>query len=506
MAQKAEALKTIRRVGNWIDGKVTASDSNRFADVFESATGERCAEVVMSNEADVDAAVTSAKAAFATWSNTPVLRRAAVMFRFKELVERDRAEIAALITQEHGKVLNDADGSIQRGLEVVEFACGIPHLIKGEFSDQVGTGVDSYSMRKPMGVCVGITPFNFPAMVPLWMFPLALACGNAFILKPSEKDPSCSLKWAELLKEAGLPDGVFTIVQGDHVAVNSLLSDDRVAAVSFVGSTPVAEHVYKTASANGKRVQALGGAKNHLVVLPDADMEQVADALVGAGYGSAGERCMAISAIVTVGNSAEPLLEKLLPKIEALKIGPGTDNNNDMGPLITAEHRDKVRSYIDLGEEEGAKILIDGRTHDITESSGYFLGPTLFDHATRDMRVYKEEIFGPVLTLTRVETFDEAMDMINKHEYGNGTAIFTRDGDAAREFANAIEVGMVGINVPIPVPLAFHSFGGWKRSLFGDMSIYGMEGVRFYTRLKTVTSRWPTGIRSGAEFSMPVMK
>jgi malonate-semialdehyde dehydrogenase (acetylating)/methylmalonate-semialdehyde dehydrogenase len=506
MAQKAEALDTVRKVGNWIDGQKVKASSERYGDVFDSATGQRCAEVVMSNEADVDAALTSAKAAFASWSTTPVMRRARVMFRLKELIERDRAEIAALITQEHGKVLNDADGSIQRGLEIVEFACGIPHLIKGEFSDQVGTGVDTYSMRQPMGVCVGITPFNFPAMVPLWMFPLAIACGNTFILKPSEKDPSCSLKWAELLKEAGLPDGVFNIVQGDHVAVNTLLNDDRVAATSFVGSTPVAEHVYKTASANGKRVQALGGAKNHLVVLPDADMEQTADALVGAGYGSAGERCMAISAIVTVGDSAEPLLEKLLPKIAALKIGPGTDNNNDMGPLITAEHRDKVRSYIDLGEEEGAEVVVDGRTHEITQSDGYFLGPTLFDHTTRDMRVYKEEIFGPVLTLTRVDTFDEAIDMINKHEYGNGTAIFTRDGDAAREFANCIEVGMVGINVPIPVPLAFHSFGGWKRSLFGDMSIYGMEGVRFYTRLKTVTSRWPTGIRSGAEFSMPVMK
>jgi malonate-semialdehyde dehydrogenase (acetylating)/methylmalonate-semialdehyde dehydrogenase len=343
-------------------------------------------------------------------------------------------------------------------------------------------------------------------MVPLWMFPLAISCGNTFVLKASEKDPSCSLRWAELLQEAGLPDGVFNVVQGDHVAVNALLGDERVAAVSFVGSTPVAEHVYKTASANGKRVQALGGAKNHLVVLPDADMEQAADALVGAGYGSAGERCMAISAVVAVGDAAEPLLEKLLPKIAALKIGPGTDNGNDMGPLITAEHRDKVRSYIELGEQEGASVLVDGRKHDITKSAGYFLGPTLFDHATRNMRVYKEEIFGPVLTMTRVATFDEAIEMVNSHEYGNGTAIFTRDGDAAREFANGIQVGMVGINVPIPVPLAFHSFGGWKRSLFGDMSIYGMEGVRFYTRLKTVTSRWPTGIRSGAEFSMPVMK
>jgi malonate-semialdehyde dehydrogenase (acetylating)/methylmalonate-semialdehyde dehydrogenase len=505
MAQIAENTGAVRSVSNWINGEVQEANSDRWADVFDSATGEKCARVVMSSEADVDAALAAAKAALPGWSSTSVLRRARVMFKLKTLIERDRAEIAALISQEHGKVLHDADGSIQRGLEVVEFACGIPHLIKGEYNDQVGTGVDCYSMRQPVGVCVGITPFNFPAMVPMWMFPLAIACGNTFILKPSEKDPGCSLKWAELLAEAGLPPGVFNVVQGDHVAVNALLHDDRVSAVSFVGSTPVAEHVYKTASENGKRVQALGGAKNHLVVLPDADMEQTADALVGAGYGSAGERCMAISAIVAVGDSADPLLEKLLPKIDALNIGTGMDNNNDMGPLITAEHRDKVRSYIDIGEEEGASVVVDGRSHEITESPGYFLGPTLFDNATKDMRVYQEEIFGPVLTMIRVETFDEAIKLVNDHEYGNGTSIFTRDGDAAREFAHGIEVGMVGINVPIPVPLAFHSFGGWKRSLFGDMSIYGMEGVRFYTRLKTVTSRWPTGIRSGADFSMPTM-
>jgi len=505
MAQKAAEVGAIRTVTNWVNGEPCESASDRYGDVHDSATGEQCARVVMSTEADVDAAIAAARAALPRWSRTPVLRRARVMFKLKELIERDRAELARLITQEHGKVLHDADGSIQRGLEVVEFACGIPHLIKGEFNDQVGTGVDSYSMRQPVGVCAGITPFNFPAMVPLWMFPLAIACGNTFILKPSEKDPSCSLKWAELLAEAGLPPGVFNVVQGDHVAVNSLLNDERVAAVSFVGSTPVAEHVYRTASANGKRVQALGGAKNHLVVMPDADMDQAADALVGAGYGSAGERCMAISAVVAVGDSAEPLLASLLPKIEALNIGTGMDNNNDMGPLITAEHRDKVRSYIDIGEEEGAELLVDGRTHDVTKLPGYFLGPTLFDRASSAMRVYREEIFGPVLTMVRVDTFDEAIRLVNEHEYGNGTSIFTRDGDAAREFANHIEVGMVGVNVPIPVPLAFHSFGGWKRSLFGDMSIYGMEGVRFYTRLKTVTSRWPTGIRKGADFSMPTM-
>jgi malonate-semialdehyde dehydrogenase (acetylating)/methylmalonate-semialdehyde dehydrogenase len=505
MAEKAEAMKSIRAVTNWIGGQRRESASGRFGKVFDSATGEQCAEVAMSGEEDAAAAVAAAREAFPAWSRTPVLRRARIMFRLKELIERDRAEIAALITQEHGKVLSDADGSVQRGLEVVEFACGIPHLIKGEYNDQVSSSVDCYSMRQPIGVCVGITPFNFPAMVPLWMFPLAIACGNTFVLKPSEKDPGCSLKWAELLDEAGLPPGVFNVVQGDHVAVNALLGDERVAAVSFVGSTPVAEHVYRTASANGKRVQALGGAKNHLVVMPDADMEQAADALVGAGYGSAGERCMAISAIVTVGAAAEPLLSRLMPRIAALRIGPGTDPRNDMGPLITAEHRDRVRSYIDLGEQEGATLLVDGRTHAVTRSPGYFLGPTLFDHTTEHMRIYREEIFGPVLTLTRVASFDDAVRLINAHEFGNGTAIFTRDGDAAREFASGIEVGMVGINVPIPVPLAFHSFGGWKRSLFGNASIYGMEGVRFYTRLKTVTSRWPTGIRAGAEFSMPTM-
>jgi len=505
MAEKASAVETARTVGNWINGQRVASASTRFGRIFNPGTGEQCASVVMSTEADVDAAVCAAKAAFEGWSNTPVLKRARVMFKLKELIERDMDKIAAVVTQEHGKVLHDAKGSVQRGLEVVEFACGIPHLLKGEYNDQVGVGIDTYSMRQPLGVCVGITPFNFPAMVPLWMFPLAIACGNTFVLKPSEKNPSCAMIWAELLKEAGLPDGVFNVVQGDHVAVNALLADERVAAASFVGSTPIAEHVYKTASENGKRVQALGGAKNHMIVLPDADMEKTADALVGSGYGSAGERCMAISVIVAVGDAAEPLLEKLLPKIDALKIGPGTDNSNDMGPLITAEHRDKVRSYIDLGEKEGATVVVDGRTHEIAKSSGYFLGPTLLDNASRDMRVYQEEIFGPVLTMLRVATFDEAIELINTHEYGNGTAIFTRDGDAARQFTHGIQVGMVGVNVPIPVPLAFHSFGGWKRSLFGGSSIYGMEGVRFYTRLKTVTARWPTGIHGGAEFSMPTM-
>ncbi len=505
MAQKAAAMKSVRTVSNWIDGQRVESSSGRTAEVFNSATGEVCAHVTMSTADDVAAAVAAAQRAFPAWSQTPLLQRAQVMFRLKALIERDRDEIAALITEEHGKVLHDAHGSIQRGLEVVEFACGIPHLQKGEYSPQVGSGIDSYSLRQPLGVCVGITPFNFPAMVPLWMFPLAIACGNTFVLKPSEKDPGCSLKWAELMAEAGLPDGVLNVVQGDHVAVNALLTAPEVAAVSFVGSTPVAEHVYRTASEQGKRVQALGGAKNHLVVLPDADMDQAADALVGAAYGSAGERCMAISAVVAVGAAAEPLLAALRPRIEALRVGPGTDNSNDMGPLITAEHRDKVRSYIDLGVDEGATLVMDGRQHELASSAGYFLGPTLFDNATADMRIYQEEIFGPVLTMLRADSFDAAIQLVNEHEYGNGTSIFTRDGDAAREFVNGIQVGMVGVNVPIPVPLAFHSFGGWKRSLFGDSAIYGMEGVRFYTRLKTVTSRWPTGIRAGADFSMPTM-
>lgn len=505
MAEKASAMENLRHIGNWIGGAPVEASSDRSLPVHDSATGRECARVAVSTESDVEAAVTAAAEAYPAWSRTPVLRRARIMFRLKELIERDKDALARIVTEEHGKVLHDAAGSVQRGLEVVEFACGIPHLIKGDYNDQVGGGVDVFSMRQPLGVCAGITPFNFPVMVPLWMAPMAIACGNTFVLKPSEKDPGASIRIAELFAEAGLPDGVFNVVQGDKLAVDCLLGDERVAAVSFVGSTPVAEHVYRTAAANGKRVQALGGAKNHLVVLPDADMDQAADALVGAGYGSAGERCMAISAIVTVGDAAEPLLDKLLPRIERLKIGPGTDNDNDMGPLITAEHRDKVRGYIDLGEQEGAKILIDGRKHPIAGQPGYFLGPTLLDHATPEMRVYREEIFGPVLTMTRVGSFDDALRLVNEHEYGNGTAVFTRDGDVAREFASNIQVGMVGINVPIPVPLAFHSFGGWKRSLFGDTAIYGPEGVHFYTRLKTVTSRWPTGIRAGADFSMPTM-
>ncbi len=428
------------------------------------------------------------------------------MFRFRELLDEHLDELAAIVTAQHGKVITDAKGSVQRGLEVVEFACGIPHLIKGDFSEQIGPGIDSYSLRQPLGVCVGITPFNFPAMVPMWMFPLAIACGNTFVLKPSEKDPSCAMRLAELATEAGLPDGVLNVVNGDGTAVDALLCDPRVQAVSFVGSTSVARHVYETCAKEGKRVQALAGAKNHMVVLPDADMEQAADALLGAAYGSAGERCMAISVAVPVGDAADGLREALVPRIEALQVGPGVDPSSDMGPLVSADHRARVAAYIDTGVNEGAELVVDGRGLEVPGyADGFFLGPTLFDHARPDMRIYREEIFGPVLTTVRVPDFDEAVALVNGHEFANGTAVFTRDGDAAREFVSRIEVGMVGVNVPIPVPLAFHSFGGWKQSLFGDVAMHGSEGVRFYTRLKTVTSRWPAGVREGARFHFPVI-
>jgi len=429
------------------------------------------------------------------------------MFKFKELIEKNAETLAKMITSEHGKVFSDAMGEISRGLEVIEFACGIPQLLKGEFTEQIGTGIDSYSVRQPLGVCAGITPFNFPVMVPMWMYPISVACGNTFILKPSEKDPSPSILMAELLKEAGLPDGVFNVIQGDKVAVDTLLTDPRVAAVSFVGSTPIAEYVYRTGTENGKRVQALGGAKNHLVVMPDADLDQAVDALVGAAYGSAGERCMAISVGVVVGDIADVLIEKLADRVQNLRIGNGLENDPDMGPLVTQAHLEKVRGYVEIGLSEGAQLVVDGRNTKVAGfENGFFLGGCLFDHVTPKMRVYKEEIFGPVLSIVRADNFEEALQLINDHEYGNGVSIYTRDGDAAREFSSRVKIGMVGINVPIPVPMAFHSFGGWKRSLFGDHFAYGPEGVRFYSHLKTVTSRWPTGIRKGAEFTMPVMK
>ncbi|WP_276931417.1 CoA-acylating methylmalonate-semialdehyde dehydrogenase [Elstera cyanobacteriorum] len=496
----------VQEISHWINGRLQAGTSGEFGPVYNPATGEQSGKVALANVSEVDAAVANAKDAFATWGNLSPLRRARVMFKFKELLERDKAELAAIITAEHGKVLSDADGEITRGLEVVEFACGIPHLLKGEYTEQVGPGIDSWSNRQPLGVVAGITPFNFPVMVPLWMAPVALATGNCFILKPSEKDPSAALKLAALLKEAGLPDGVFQVVQGGRTAVERLLEHPDIQAISFVGSTPIAETIYRVGSAHGKRVQALGGAKNHMVVMPDADLDQAVDALMGAAYGSAGERCMAISVAVAVGGVGDALMKKLEPRVRALKVGPGTDPTAEMGPLVTKEHFQKVQSYIDLGVAEGAKLLVDGRGLKLQGyEDGFFLGGSLFDHVKPDMRIYKEEIFGPVLAVVRSDSFSDAVDLVNRHEFGNGTAIFTRDGDAAREFGNRIQVGMVGINVPIPVPMAFHSFGGWKRSLFGDHHMHGPEGVRFYTRLKTLTARWPTGIRAGAQFTMPTL-
>jgi malonate-semialdehyde dehydrogenase (acetylating) / methylmalonate-semialdehyde dehydrogenase len=495
-------------IQHYIGGKAVAGTSGRQSDVFNPATGERTARVDLASKGEVDAAVTTAKAALAKWAATPPVVRARVMFRFKELCERNADELVRMISAEHGKVQSDARGELQRGLEVVEFACGIPHLLKGEFSENVGTNVDSWSIRQPVGVCVGITPFNFPAMVPMWMFPISIACGNVFILKPSERDPSTPFRIAELLTEAGLPAGVFNVVNGDKEAVDALLTHPDVAAVSFVGSTTIAEYVYTTGCAHGKRVQALGGAKNHMVVMPDADLDQATDALMGAGYGSAGERCMAISVAVAVGNkTGDALIERLAPRVRALKVGPGTDPDAEMGPLVTKPHFEKVKGYIDDGVREGAELIVDGRGLKLQGyEGGYFLGGSLFDRVRPDMRIYQEEIFGPVLSVVRVDDYDTAVNLINAHAYANGTAIFTRDGDAARTFASAIQVGMVGVNVPIPVPMAFHSFGGWKRSIFGDHGVHGPEGIHFYTKLKTITSRWPTGIRAGAEFVMPVMR
>jgi malonate-semialdehyde dehydrogenase (acetylating) / methylmalonate-semialdehyde dehydrogenase len=488
-----------RTLTHFISGEPYAGSGDRFGDVFNPATGEVAARVPFASANDVEAAVAAARKAFPGWAATPPLRRARVLFKLKELLEKHADELAAIITAEHGKVLSDARGSVTRGIEVVEFACGIPHLLKGEFSENIGAGIDSYSLRQPLGVCVGITPFNFPAMVPLWMFPVAVACGNRFVLKPSERDPSCAIRLAELAHEAGLPPGVLNVLHGDKVAVDGLLTHPDVEAVSFVGSTPIALHVYETGSAHGKRVQALGGAKNHMVVLPDADLDQTVDALMGAAYGSAGERCMAISVAVAVGSAGDALIERLAPKVRALKIGPGTQPGVEMGPLVTRQHWERVKGYVDLGVEEGAELVVDGR--DFQLGNGFFLGGCLFDRVTPSMRIYKEEIFGPVLVVVRVGSFDEALQLVNSHEFGNGTAVFTRDGGAAREFCSQVKAGMVGVNVPIPVPMAFHSFGGWKRSLFGTQHIHGPDGVRFYTRLKTVTSRWH---HTGAEFTMPV--
>ena len=497
----------MKDIGHFIGGRRVAGQSGEFGPVFNPAVGERTGRVALGGAAEVQAAVDAARKAQPDWAATPLLRRMRVMFRLKELIERDMDRLARLVTEEHGKTVEDAKGSVTRGLEVVEFACGLPTLLKGDFSHQVGTGVDLLSVRHPIGICAGITPFNFPAMIPLWMAPLAIACGNAFILKPSEKDPSCPMALAELMMEAGVPEGIINVVNGSKAAVDAILTHPDIAAVSFVGSTPVAEYIYKTGTAHNKRVQALGGAKNHMVVMPDADLDMAVDALIGAGYGSAGERCMAISVAVPVGEkTADALVERLAPRVRQLKIGPGTEPGVEMGPLVTREHLDKVRGYVDLGVREGAELVVDGRDFKMQGyENGYFLAGCLFDRVTTDMRIYREEIFGPVLSVARAPSFDAAVGMVNAHEYGNGTAIFTRDGDAARTFTNAVNIGMVGINIPIPVPLSFHSFGGWKRSLFGDHHTHGMEGVRFYTRLKAVTSRWPTGIRAGADFSIPTM-
>jgi malonate-semialdehyde dehydrogenase (acetylating)/methylmalonate-semialdehyde dehydrogenase len=495
-------LTTLERLPLWIGGKPTPSRTTRYGEVTNPATGEVIRHVPFANAADVDAAVSTAAGAFKTWSTTPSLRRARVLMRFRDLLETHRKDLARIVTQEHGKTLADAEGSVTRGMEVVEFATGIPHLLKGEHSDSVGTDVDSWSVRSPVGVCVGITPFNFPAMVPMWMFPIAIGCGNTFVLKPSERDPTLSLRLAELLQEAGLPDGVFNVVHGDKEAVDALLAHPTVRAISFVGSTPIARYIYETGARNGKRVQALGGAKNHAIVMPDADVDFATEAIIGAGYGSAGERCMAISAIVAVGDVADSLVTKLAERARRVTTGPGDAPDIEMGPVITCAARDRITGLIDRGQAEGATLVVDGRRPTIAgHPSGFFVGPTLFDRVTPAMTIYREEIFGPVLIVLRAESLTDAIAMINANPYANGAALFTRSGHAARRFQQDVEVGMAGINVPIPVPMAFYSFGGWRNSLFGDLNVHGVDGVRFYTRLKTVTSRWPTGIRAGAEFN-----
>ena len=491
-------------LGHWINGTIVA-DNNRPAPVTNPATGAVKLHVALASKATVESAIAAAEAAFPAWRATPPLKRARVMFNFKALLEKHADRIVEAITTEHGKVWDDALGELQRGIEVVEYACGAPELLKGEHNRDVGPEIDSWSEMRPLGVVAGITPFNFPAMVPMWMFPIAIACGNTFVLKPSEKDPGCPMIVAELLKEAGLPDGVFNVVNGDKEAVDTLLTDKRVQAISFVGSTPIAEYIYRTGTAHGKRVQALGGAKNHAVVMPDADLDNATNAIMGAAYGSCGERCMAISVVVAVGDEvADALIGKLTPKVQSLKIGNGMDRSSEMGPLVTGVHRDKVKGYIDSAEKDGAKLVVDGRGLKVPgHENGYFLGGTLLDNVRPDMVSYKEEIFGPVLQVVRVKTLEEAIALIEAHEYGNGVCIFTRDGGTARAFCDAVSIGMVGVNVPLPVPVAYHSFGGWKRSLFGDLHIYGPDGVRFYTRRKTLTQRWPMQPLAKAQFSFP---
>jgi malonate-semialdehyde dehydrogenase (acetylating)/methylmalonate-semialdehyde dehydrogenase len=503
-ATEAGPKPTAERVNHWINGRRVPGASGRSGPVYNPATGELAREVDFASVEEVDAAVAAAKAAFPAWRATSLSRRTEILYRIRNLVEEHRAEIAAHLTREHGKVPSDALGEVARGLENLEFATGIPHLLKGGFSEQVSTGIDVYQIRQPLGVAAGITPFNFPAMVPMWMFGNAIACGNTFILKPSEKDPSASVYLGELLKEAGVPDGVFNVVQGDRVAVDRILEHPDIAAVSFVGSTPVARHIYETGTRNGKRVQALGGAKNHMVVLPDADIEMAADAAVSAAYGSAGERCMAISVVLAVGDVADPLVGAIEQRLPKIKVGPGTDAESEMGPLITREHRDKVASYLESGPAQGATLRVDGRQHVLyQEGQGFFLGVSLLDNVTPEMECYRNEIFGPVLEIVRVPTYADAVKLIDENPYANGTAIYTRDGGAARQFQFDVNVGMVGINVPIPVPVAYYSFGGWKASLFGDLHMYGPEGVQFYTRAKVVTSRWPDPSTSKVDLGFP---
>jgi len=493
----------MKKIENYIHGK-QVSTSEKHLSVYDPSTGEVISEVVLSDNNDFNSAIESSKRSQIEWANTTPLKRSRIISKYKILIENNLQELAELVSKEHGKTLEDAKGSVTRGLEVVEFACGIPHLLKGEFSQNVGTNIDSWSIRHPLGVCAGITPFNFPAMVPMWMYPISIACGNSFILKPSEKDPSCSVKLAELFTEAGLPDGVFNIVQGDKNIVDLILQSPDISAVSFVGSTPVAKYIYEKSAKNLKRVQALGGAKNHLIIMPDANVEQAVDGIVGAAYGSAGERCMAVSVAVAVGDIADSLVERIHLKTQNLKVAPWTDQDSDMGPVISNEHKEKIEKYISKGLEEGATLIADGRNYKIQGyENGYFVGPTLFDKVTKDMTIYKEEIFGPVLSVVRVKNYDEALSLVNEHALGNGTSVYTSDGEVARHFTSNCKIGMVGVNVPIPVPMAYHSFGGWKQSLFGDHSMHGMEGIHFYTKLKTVTSRWPKSIHQGPEFVMP---
>jgi malonate-semialdehyde dehydrogenase (acetylating)/methylmalonate-semialdehyde dehydrogenase len=508
---KSRPAATLASIEHWIGGRVVPGQSGRRSDVFNPATGQVAGQVALANAAEVAQAVAAAQAAFPAWADTPPIRRARVMFKFLELLNKHRDELARMITAEHGKVFTDAQGEVTRGIDIVEFACGIPQLLKGDYTDQVSTGIDNWTLRQPLGVVAGITPFNFPVMVPMWMFPVAIAAGNSFILKPSPLDPTPSIRMAELLKEAGLPDGVFNVVQGDKDAVDALLEHPDVKALSFVGSTPIAQKIYETGARHGKRVQALGGAKNHMVVMPDADMDQAVDALIGSAFGSAGERCMAISVGVLVGDAADRIMDKLAERTRTLKVKNGTELDAEMGPIVTSVAHQRITGYIAQGEAEGAKLVVDGRKFQGAKAgagcdNGFWIGGTLFDNVQPDMKIYKEEIFGPVLGCVRAKDLKEAVDLINAHEYGNGVALFTRDGNVAREFSRRVQVGMVGVNVPIPVPMAWHGFGGWKKSLFGDMHAYGEEGVRFYTKQKSIMQRWPESIGKGAEFVMPTAK